>query len=61
MLDDDDAAALIDEAVQYLDQLVDIRRASTTFEVDGPVDEARDMLASALMANCLALKQFLEC
>jgi hypothetical protein len=32
-----------------------------TFEADGlPADEARDMLESALAANCLALKQFME-
>jgi hypothetical protein len=34
---------------------------SATFEADGlPADEVRDMLESALAANCLALKQFLE-
>ena len=34
---------------------------SATFEADGlPADEARDMLESALTANCLALKQFLK-
>jgi hypothetical protein len=34
---------------------------SATFEADGlPADEARDMLESALTANCLALKQFME-
>lgn len=34
---------------------------SSTFEADGlPADEARDMLESALEANCITLKQFLE-
>ena len=34
---------------------------SATFEADGlPADEAQKMLESALAANCLALKQFLE-
>ncbi len=34
---------------------------SATFEASGlPVDEARHMLESALEANCIALKQFLE-
>ena len=34
---------------------------SANFEADGlPADEARDMLESALMANCLALQQFME-
>lgn len=34
---------------------------SASFEADGlPADEARDMLESALTANCLALKQFME-
>ena len=34
---------------------------SATFEADGlPADEAREMLESALAANCLALKQFME-
>jgi hypothetical protein len=32
-----------------------------TFEAGGlPADEARDMLEAALVANCLALKQFME-
>jgi hypothetical protein len=34
---------------------------SATFEADGlPADEAREMLESALAANCLALKQYME-
>jgi hypothetical protein len=34
---------------------------SATFEADGiPASEAQDLFASALAANCLALKQFLE-
>jgi hypothetical protein len=34
---------------------------STSFEADGlPADEAREMLESALTANCLAVKQFIE-
>jgi hypothetical protein len=34
---------------------------SATFEADGlPAEEARELLADALAANCLALKQFME-
>jgi hypothetical protein len=48
-------------AVHDLDEKLNMEAWSATFETDRLLeDEAREMLESALVANCLAQKEFLE-